>query len=77
MHVTNSTGDDRYVPAVGDWVKAGAEVEVDSEVGQALVDQGWKSAAQKAAQKRARTQRAEQADEAPTTEATEADPQED
>ena len=44
MQVTNTTGIDLYVPAVGDVVAAGSSVEIDDTAGRSLVEQGWKAA---------------------------------
>jgi hypothetical protein len=78
MHVTNTTGDDVFLPAIDDYVPAGATVDVDAEVGASLVnDQGWTSAAQKAARRRARRDRAERAaHESDDADASDPDPQE-
>jgi hypothetical protein len=55
VHIVNTTGDDIYLPAVGRFVENGETVEVDAELAPSLVEQGWTSAAQKAARKRARS----------------------
>lgn len=41
MKVTNPHDQDVYVPAVGDVVAAGATVDVDTAIADALVAQGW------------------------------------
>lgn len=45
--------DDRYLPATGEYVKAGDWIEVEPDVGASLVEQGWKSMRQAAAKKAA------------------------
>jgi hypothetical protein len=61
VHIVNTTGEDRYLPAVGRFVENGETVEVDADLAPSLIDQGWTSAAQKAARRRARRDRAERA----------------
>lgn len=42
MQVKNTTGVDRYVPAVGLVVAAGDSVDIDDKAGASLIEQGWK-----------------------------------
>jgi len=41
MNVTNTTGIDLYVVAVGDVVAAGDTIDVDVDTANALTQQGW------------------------------------
>lgn len=51
--------DKSWVPAVEAPVEKGEEIDVDAETAEALIEQGWTSARQKAARRTGRKKRAE------------------